>query len=142
MIARDRIIQLLFLLHFSIYAVSPVFTTISPDNIVDTVHASDAKPLISHSISPFFCELIHSCFSPEEVAADPDDVVRILVKKTRAIIPRHDKVKPKFIEDPAIAEQQRSFFIIQTLQRLSIVDIKSATGSSFALYSGLSPPSA
>jgi len=136
-----RFIRIIFLAYFLVYAVSPLSRPINVQHAHES-YSSGCTGLTAGNLHIFVWEVIFSKFVSETTADSTpgDPVVRVLLKKVRAILPEDISVKiispekTAVFEGPVLLPAPASSDCRVKEESLPVVNCI------YSLYSGHSPP--
>src|SRR3990170_594544 len=104
MTVKSYSIRLLLLTLFLFYAVSPISYTHAKENTSKNIYRPGETPSFSKRFCIYFWELIYSQLVSPEDTSHAESMVRILLKKKRAIIPKNISPQLERIENVSLPE--------------------------------------
>jgi hypothetical protein len=137
---KSRIILSLFLLHFVVYAISPLSNIGSVKPANEYTYVEQKEPYSFKNVHIFFLEIFLSNFNDQQ---DTDDSTSrlVLFKKIRAVIQSLADTKYKLAKISGNVENQPVVDIVPFTVREVQESSPKPYDSFLAVFSGLSPPS-
>jgi hypothetical protein len=136
---KNRIILFLFLLYFTVYAISPL-SHMGPVNSADGFACVEQKKSSSFKdVQIFFLDIFFSSFTDREDADDSTSRL-VLFKKIRAVVQSLTDIKYKLVKISGNVENQSFSDVVPFTIRELRESSPKPYDSFLAFFSGLSPP--
>ena len=138
---KQNISRVLFLIYFSIYAVSPLSHTLTLQNDLE-LYSSNRSNHSTNNLHIFVWEIIFSKLTRwNETSNDHEGTgVRTLIRKARAILPEDISKKSSSLQKASLIEPM-SFYTSQISSQYFLhYGVRRTTKAIGPLYAGHSPP--
>lgn len=137
---KNRIILSVFLLHFVVYAISPLSLFGSVDLTDEQTYTEQKKSVSFKNVEIFFLDIFFSNFTDRECTDDSTSSL-ILFKKIKAVVQSPTDTKDKFAKISGNVENPPVYQIVPSITREVREGSSKPYDNFLALFSGLSPPS-
>ena len=137
---KYQIILSLFLLHFVVYAISPL-SRIGPDNLADgQTYIEQRKAVSFKHVGIVILDIFFPNFTAQEDADDSTPRL-ILFKKIKAVVQSLTNTKDKLAKISGNVENYPAYEIVPSITREGREGTPKPYDNFLAVFSGLSPPS-
>ena len=137
---KQVILSSLFIIYYVVYAVSPLSYTYTVKRIVEGISAANRTTGPQKKLSIFLLELVYSGINAKKDVDQNSSTERVLIRKTRAILPENTNSRFAPLGTHALFEDVCSLSDNSVSGRLVYSNQQKSGWQFNALHSGLSPP--